>query len=182
MNPVETQAGLPPQETGGDDGFETRAIEVLVSLRRIIRAVDIHSRRLFNLFQITVPQLMCLTALAQGGPMNLKNLSATVNLGQSTVNGIIDRLEARGLVRRERGQKDRRHVFVNATAAAADVVRQASPLLLQERLAAELRSLPAREQDAIAASLERIVEMMGAAHLDASPLLFSREGIDQNPR
>ena len=171
----ESQDPLKPESARGEAFFETRGMRVLVSLRRIIRAVDIHSRRLFSTFHITVPQLMCLMAIVRNGPMNLKNLAATVALGQSTVNGIVDRLEARGLARRERSGADRRHVFVSATPEAVKLTRSAPPLLLQERLAHELQRLPEKEQSAIAASLERIVEMMGAGHLEPSPILSPGE-------
>jgi len=162
----------------GDPFFESQGMRVLVSLRRIIRAVDIHSRRLYSTFRVTVPQLLCLMVIVRDGPLNLKSLAASVSLGPSTVNGIVDRLEARGFVYRERSGTDRRHVFVRSTPVAIELTRQAAPMLVQERLAGALQRLPQNEQAAIAASLERIVEMMGAGHLEASPVLDPREKIN----
>lgn len=185
MNPSDITESL-TEGAKRDPLFETQGMRVLVSLRRIIRAVDIHSRRLFATFHVTVPQLLCLMVIVRDGPMNLKSLASSISLGPSTVNGIVDRLEARGLVRRERGDTDRRHVFVRSTPEALELTRLASPMLVQERLENALRKLPHEEQAAIAASLERIVEMMGAGHLEASPVLDPREKIDNtrngNPR
>ena len=178
MNPSEDTKESVTTIPAKDPLFETQGMRVLVSLRRIIRAVDIHSRRLFSTFHVTVPQLLCLMVIVRDGPMNLKSLAASVSLGPSTVNGIVDRLESRGLVRRERSDTDRRHVFVRATPEALELTRLASPMLVQERLENALQQLPLAEQSAIAASLERIVELMGAGHLEASPVLDPREKID----
>ena len=163
-----------------DAFFEDKGMRVLVSLRRIIRAVDIHSRRLYSLFNITAPQLLCLLTIVREGPVNLKSLATAVSLGPSTVNGIVNRLEGRELVRRERSDSDRRHVFLHATSTGVELTRNA-PLLLQDRLSEALRRLPETEQTEIAASLERIVEMMDAEHLEASPILAPRADIGSSP-
>lgn len=175
--PVSSSARQNMTESDNRDAFfEDKGMRVLVSLRRIIRAVDIHSRRLYSLFNITAPQLLCLLTIEREGPINLKSLATAVSLGPSTVNGIVDRLEARELIRRERSGSDRRHVFLRATSTGVELTRNA-PLLLQDRLSEALRRLPETEQAAIVASLERIVEMMDAEHLEASPILAPQADI-----
>ncbi len=154
-----------------DEFFEKYGIRVLRALRRIIRAVDIHSRKLNNEFHITAPQLICLYSLAQHGNMTLSDLAKEVNLGTSTVNGIVDRLEEKQYLTRTRSSEDRRKVVLAITEAGREITRQA-PMLLQDRLSASLRSLPELEQATITLSLERIVELMEAEHLDASPNLL----------
>lgn len=150
--------------------FETYGLRVLTSLRKIIRAVDIYSRKLNDEYKITVPQLICLYALLKTSPITQSQLSGKVNIGLSTMNGIIDRLEAKGYVLRQRDHKDRRKVFLELTETGRTFA-QSAPSLLQDRLCESLQQLPELEQAAIALSLERVVQLMEVDHLEASPNL-----------
>ncbi len=169
------------------DKFMNKVIEencdyrILCSLRRIIRAVDIYSRKINRLTGLTTPQLLCLDALAYSGKMTLSDLAQEVNLGASTVNGIVDRLEAKKLVLRERSTKDRRKVFLEMTEKGKEVFAQA-PSLLQDKLSSSLKELSKLEQTAITQSLERVVELMNAEEVDASPNLISHGEIISNKK
>lgn len=62
---------------------------------------------------LTMPQLLTLHELARHhGPMSLSDLSHALNLANSTVSGIIDRLERAGHVRRRTDAEDQRIVRV----------------------------------------------------------------------
>lgn len=135
------------------------AHRVLHSLRRIIRAIDLHSRKLLADYNITGPQLVCLLSVKEGEPVTPSTIARTVHLSPSTVIGILDRLEHRGLVRRERDSKDRRLVRVSLTGQGKALIARA-PSPLQDKLAEALGSLPEEEQSMIAESLDRVVEMM----------------------
>ena len=145
-------------------------IRILKSLRRIMRAVDLHSRHLSIVYKITGPQLVCLMAIVDEGSATPSAIGRKVHLSPSTMVGILDRLEAKGLIRRERDSRDRRRVNVTATDKCREIVASA-PSPLQDTLAKALRNLPDLEQTAIALSLERIVELMEARHIDAEPML-----------
>lgn len=160
-----------------DDFFARYGFRILRAMRKIIRAVDIHSRKLNTDFKITAPQMICLYSLMQDGPMTLSALASSVSLGASTTNGIVDRLEAKGMLKRERDKVDRRKVYLHITQAGKELTHQA-PALLQDQLADALQKLPELEQAAIALSLERVVELMGAEHLDASPNLVPHDSIE----
>lgn len=157
--------------------FETYGIRILKSLRRIIRAVSIHSKKLDSEFNITAPQMICLYSLSSRDGITLSDLSLDVSLGQSTVNGIVDRLETKKLVKRERSFTDRRKVHLHITEAGRDIVKSA-PSLLQERFTNSLMGLQELEQAAIALSLERVVTLMEAENLDASPNLVPNSQLD----
>ena len=164
---------------GQDDVFfEICGLRVLMALRRMIRAVDIYSRKLNSEFKITVPQLICLYSIGQEDGLILSALAKKASLGISTVNGIVDRLEYKGLLTRTRSETDRRRVLLNITQQGRDVAKSA-PALLQDRLAASLRQLPDLEQAAIALSLERVVELMEAGHLETSPNLIPGTNISE---
>ena len=145
-------------------------LRVLTALRRIIRAIDMHSRQLTQQHQITIPQLVCLMALEGQGPLHVQALSKQVHLNPSTVVGILDRLEQKGHVERRRNNGDRRKVSVSITPVGKKLIDDAPPLL-QQVLGDALHQLPELEQVAIAMSLERIVEMIEVKEVDASPVL-----------
>lgn len=145
-------------------------LRILRSLRRIIRCVDLYSKQLSASNQITTPQLVCLLVVVNHGPLTATAISREVHLSASTVVGILDRLEEKGWVTRVRDRNDRRVVQVSATSAGVALSRQA-PSPLQKTLANALNALPELEQATIALSLERIVALMEAQAIDASPIL-----------
>lgn len=146
-------------------------IRILRAMRRIIRSVDLHSRELYQRFQITTPQMVCLSVVSVNSGITLSKLADSVSLCASTVTGIVDRLEVRGLVRRRRASSDRRKITLVITAAGRQLIAAAPPLL-QDKFSERLRALPELEQVTIALSLERIVDMMGAGDLSTSPHLM----------
>lgn len=143
---------------------------ILQSLRRVLRAVEIYSRKLSASHRITAPQLVCLLTLVEEGPLTATSIARRVYLSPSTVIGILDRLEEKGLIVRERDTRDRRHVNISVTELGASVARSA-PSPLQDALVAALDRLPEEEQADIAKALERLVDFLEAGQLDAAPIL-----------
>ncbi|HUU00373.1 MAG TPA: MarR family transcriptional regulator [Myxococcota bacterium] len=145
---------------------------ILRSLRKITRAIDLHSRRLASQFGLTGPQLVCLRVLENQGPLTPGKLAREVALSQGTITGIVDRLLNRQLVTRERSQADRRSVSVAITRKGLEMIETA-PSPLQESFALRLRKLPQENQLVIHTILNQIVRMMDAEKLDAAPMLSS---------
>lgn len=144
---------------------------VLISLRRIIRAVDLYSRKLVRNHNLTGPQLTILKELHRSGSCTIGVLARKIHLSNATVTGIIDRLETRSLVRRERNDRDRRKVFIHLTSEAIAILENA-PSLLQDEFITAFSSIPEAEQLTIMDSLEKIAELMGAETIDAAPMLL----------
>ena len=144
--------------------------EVLVALRRIIRATDLHSRQLSKVSGLTSPQLLILQLLRQHTELTVGEVAQRVSLSQATVTTIIDRLEKRALVKRERGSSDKRKVYVYLTDTANAVLLNA-PKPLQESFVQQFQDLHDWEQTMILSALERVAYMMDAQHIDASPVL-----------
>src|SRR5690554_6405449 len=157
--------------------------EVLVSLRRIIRATDLHSRQLNKVVGLTAPQLLILQILRQGEDLTTGEVAKRVSLSQATVTTIVDRLEKRNLVRRIRGEQDKRKVLLYLTDEGASILVDA-PKPLQEDFIRQYQDLHDWEQSMILSSLERVAYMMDAMHIDASPVLdigqLDRLAIDQD--
>lgn len=150
-----------------DSSYELR---VLQSLRRIIRAVEIHSKKLAHNYKITGPQLGCLSAIKENGPLTASKLAQTVYLSPSTIVGIVDRLEEKTLVLRQRGNRDRRQVQICLTDGGEQLLDLA-PSALQDTLAEALKRLPELEQVSISLALEKIVALMEAVKIEVSPVL-----------
>ena len=72
-------------------------------------------RRCFEDIGMTMPQSFVMGILVKSGEMKLTELSREMKLSNSTVSGIIDRLEKQQLVERTRSEKDKRIVHVKAT-------------------------------------------------------------------
>lgn len=143
--------------------------QVIVALRRVIRAVDLHSRTLVESHGLTGPQALILKAL-KNNSLSAGELATQVSLSQGTVTDILNRLEKRGLINRRRDTEDRRRVLVKTTEAAQSLLEQ-SPPLLQESFAQRFGDLHDWEQTQLLASLQRIAAMMDAEDIDAAPVL-----------
>ncbi len=144
--------------------------QIVAAIRRIMRAVDLHSRHLAEEHGLTGPQLATLQAAARLGEASTGALARAVHLSGPTVTGILDRLARRELIERTRSGQDRRSVTVTLTRSGAEVLA-AAPSLLQDRFRRELVRLEEWEQTMILAMLQRIAAMMDAESLDASPVL-----------
>ncbi len=144
--------------------------EVLIALRRIMRAVDLHSRSLIQRYGLTGPQLVILREISRLGEISGSELAKSVSLSLPTVTGILTRLEKRGLVSRRRSEIDKRRVMVRPTSDANELLATAPPPL-QESFADQFENLEDWEKSQLLASLQRVVSMMEARELDASPIL-----------
>ncbi|MCC1497028.1 MarR family winged helix-turn-helix transcriptional regulator [Alcanivorax sp. 1008] len=144
--------------------------DVLIALRRIIRATDLYSRRLSRESGLTAPQLLILQAIGAQGEITMGDIAAEVSLSQATVTTILDRLESRGLVVRQRGSADKRRVYAHLTEAGQAVIADA-PEPLQETFVKRFTALRDWEQSQIISAVERIASMMDADDIDASPVL-----------
>ena len=144
--------------------------QVLAALRRITRAIDLHSRGLMQQVGLTAPQLAAIQAIDRLQPITAGALAKSINLSQATVTGILTRLETRGLVSRLRSDRDRRTVVVELTEEGRATLENA-PSLLQDRFRRELLMLREWEQTQMLATLQRIASMMDADEIDAAPVL-----------
>lgn len=157
------------QENGNSpatDPFE----EVLVALRRIIHATDLHSKRVSREIGLTIPQIVVLKSVRDLGEVTTNVIARHVSLSQPTVTHILDRLEERGFIERYRSARDRRVVHTRLTRQGQSALRKA-PGLLHERFLREFATLSDRRQKEIIRVLKSVAGMMGASTLDAAPLL-----------
>lgn len=149
---------------------EQMSDHVLVALRRIIQAIDLHSRYLTKHFGLTGPQLIILREVATSTGQSVGDVAKAVSLSQATVTGICERLETRGLITRLRAESDRRRVLVGITDAGLAFLEKAPPPM-QASFIEQFGKLQDWEQVMILSSLQRLVELLGAKKIDAAPIL-----------
>ncbi len=152
--------------------FDDLSIEnqVIVALRRISRAIDLHSRVLMQQHGLTAPQLAALKSVGRLQPVSVSGVARAIHLSLATVTGIFDRLERRDLVKRSRNGKDRRTVTIELTDRGSRLLESA-PSLLHDHFRSALARLALWEQTQLLASLQRIASMMDAEEIEAAPVL-----------
>jgi len=157
-------------ESDSDSNSLADCEDVLVALRRVIRATDLHSKQLSKHTGLTTPQLLIMRTIQAVGEVSIGSVAERVSLSQATVTTILDRLEQRGLVYRVRSATDKRKVHAHLTEEGLALIDRA-PALLQERFIQRFQSLEDWERKMMVSSLQRIAGMMGDGHADSSPML-----------
>ena len=130
----------------------------LSAVRQILRQpVDAEFAR----GNLTGPQRSVMQALFQAGGLSLKELSRSVGLAHSTVSGIVDRLEKRGMAERQRNPDDGRASTIVVTKTVRDSMRETYPAIVLHPVTAALRCAKPAERAAILEglrTLRRVVE------------------------
>lgn len=152
--------------------------EILINIRKIIRSINLESKRIEREFGISIPQYLCLNFLAttETYRATATEIGLHLNLNASTVTGIVSRLEKKGYVARLINPEDKRSSFIYLT-ALGDKIIQTIPNLLQDKLTLRLQELKSQELKQLQNSLDLLVKFMGVEDLDASPLLTPEEHI-----
>lgn len=146
--------------------------EIIDDVRRIFQVVNEQSKKAKRKTGLTGPQLWTIKTIGELSPVRVSDLARRMYLHPATVVGILNRLELQGLIRRIRTTNDRRVVHVELTDAAKALVTKA-PQVAQGLLVAGLQELPLEKLEAIAASLQELVIILGAQELPPQLMLSS---------
>ncbi|MBW1913136.1 MAG: MarR family transcriptional regulator [Deltaproteobacteria bacterium] len=92
-----------------------RTREIIYSIRRLMQAGELYTKELNKIYNVSSAQLNCLLGLYENGSLSPSQIAKHILVNSSTVTGIIDRLEHKGLVRRLRVSQDRRVITVELT-------------------------------------------------------------------
>ncbi len=144
--------------------------ELLIALRRITRAIDLHSKKLQRETGLTTSQLLVLEAAVKLVKPSPGNIAKEVQLSQATVTNLIDRLERNELILRHKSTQDKRVVEVRLTDKGRNIIERA-PEPLQAGFLREFRKLERWEQHQLVGSVQRVAVLMDAEDIDASPIL-----------
>jgi len=144
--------------------------EVLISLRKIIQAIDLHSKKLSREYGLTGPQLVILQEISNHDQMSVTELGKSISLSQGTVTDILSRLIKKELITKKRSPFDKRRVEIQLTENCRQLLDKAPPPL-QETFMEQFSEIEEWEQLMILSSLRRLVDMMSAKKIEASAIL-----------
>jgi MarR family transcriptional regulator, 2-MHQ and catechol-resistance regulon repressor len=113
---------------GVDDRRVVEALAAYVKLLRAGRAVLARVEPRLTAAGLTPTQFGVLEAILHKGPLSQRDLSRKVLTSAGNMTDLVDKLEARGLVRRVRQKLDRRAVLVELTPAGRELI---GPLFTQ---------------------------------------------------
>ena len=105
---------------------------------------------------LTGPQRMVMQALVQSEGLSLKQLSARVSLAHSTVSGIVDRLQARGMVIRRKDESDGRATVIAPSSEVRDFLAKRMPELAISPLTEALRTASDSEKATVLRGLRKL--------------------------
>jgi MarR family 2-MHQ and catechol resistance regulon transcriptional repressor len=146
---------------GVDDPAVIEAVRAYVKLMRASRSVVARIEPLLAARGLTLTQLGVLEALLHKGPLTHRELGRKVLTSAGNMTDVVDKLEARGQVRRVRDQADRRQVRVELTEAGRRMIEDLFPRHARD-IAAAMNGLSGPELRALGDQLRRLG--MAAAH------------------
>ena len=136
-----------------------QAKQILHTYLRVSQLMSRYFRSYFSKQDLTFPQAMVLTALGEEGEMPISQLAQSIGSANSTVSGIVDRLERMGLVERVRSKHDRRVIYVALTDRSRAMEQKMEPDV-NEQMGRMLTQLSDEELEEIRGALETLERVL----------------------
>lgn len=147
---------MPPDFQAPQD----RTKAALSSMRKILRATELNARTLMAQTGLTPSQLIFMQMLDNGEEQTAGHVAARMGITQATITVLIHKLEAIGMVRRRKGDLDRRQVWLSLTDKARNVLSIA-PDGVHAQFHDRFSRLEEWEQLMLISALERVAGMIG---------------------
>lgn len=149
---------------------------VIIKIRRIVRSINLESKKVQKEYSVSIPQLLCLEYLKEAPNYQItqRMIRDHMRLNSSTMTGIINRLEKKGYVARLPKSGDKRVTNIALTSNGERILKN-TPDLMQKRLDMKLRSLSDDEIGKINNALDLLINMLEIEDIDASPVLTGGE-------
>jgi len=147
---------------------ETELRQLAMELERHLSAIRQAIRRPveaeFAKGGLTGPQRSVMQVLVKSEGLSLKELTDQVGLAHSTVSGIVDRLEKRGLVVRQPNPNDRRHTRITASDVVREFLQRTYPALAAHPLFDVLRAAKKSERTAVVTGIRTLRSLIDQQH------------------
>ena len=139
--------------------------EIIFSIRRLLQARELYTKELNKNYQVSASQLNCLLALFENGPLPPSQIAKHMMVKSSTVTGVVDRLEMKGFVTRERNSPDRRVINIQLTETGKNLAENAPPPI-QQKIIDGLKKLSEVEIEQIVDALNSLANMLDVQDLE----------------
>ncbi|MFE5581397.1 MarR family winged helix-turn-helix transcriptional regulator [Kitasatospora sp. NPDC056531] len=140
--------------------------QICFSLNAASRAFGGVYRVLLRDLGLTYPQYLVMLVLWEDGQLPVKRIGERLRLDSGTLSPLLKRLEAAGLVRRERSPEDERSVTVSLTSEGS-ALRERAGQVPRRLLAAT--GLPVEDLAALHELLERVTGALDSAVVEPAP-------------
>lgn len=135
---------------------------VVRSLRRVVQAKQAHSRWVEQQCGVSAAQLWAIWLLQQTPGLRVSDLSQLMSIHQSTASNMLDKLQSKQLIRREREAADQRVVRLHLTAEGERLL-EAAPQPAQGHVTRAMQRLSDEQLAVLAGALDTLVESMSEA-------------------
>jgi DNA-binding MarR family transcriptional regulator len=139
--------------------------KIILSIRRLIQANELYTKELNKKYQVSSAQLNCILALYEYGPLPPSKIARHIMVKSSTVTGVVDRLEKKGLAERMRNSPDRRVITIQLTVAGKKLAQNAPPPI-QQKIIDGLKQTEKTKIDQIVRSLNMLTDMLDVQDLE----------------
>jgi DNA-binding MarR family transcriptional regulator len=146
-----------------DQSSVEAAQAILGLLRALRRDLSRRSRAGFVRSGLTAAQLGVISLLAARGSMTLTELGRELQFGHSTLSGIVDRLQVKGIVKRAPSPADRRYTQISLTDEALLRGRAYTDEGANGRLVEALAAATPQERQTISEGLTLLLRFVDAA-------------------
>jgi DNA-binding MarR family transcriptional regulator len=150
--------------------------DILINIRKIVRSINLESKRVQKEYGVSIPQVLCLSFLKSSPNYQntQQNIRQFLNLNPSTITGIINRLEKRGFIARLPKSGDKR-VSIIALTSSGDKLITNIPPMFDERLSQKLSSLPEDRVEKIETGIQSLIDLLNINEIEANPELPAEE-------
>lgn len=128
------------------------------AMRKLQHAAEVHAKQRGRCGGLTPTKQMILQVLVAEGRLTASQLSQRVSISAATLSGMLDRMEERQLLKRERDSQDKRRQWLLISPAGRALLDEA-PSLLPPALLCALETMPAWERHSLIAALLRVGEL-----------------------
>lgn len=139
--------------------------QIIFSIRRLIQASELYTKELNRKYQISAAQLNCILTLYEYGPLPPSKIADHMMVKSSTVTGVVDRLEKKGIAERMRNSPDRRVITIQLTEAGKKLAQNAPPPI-QQKIIDGLKKTDTAKKKQIVSSLNMLTDMLDVQDLE----------------
>jgi len=156
--------------------------DIIIKIRKIVRSINLESKKVQKEYGVSIPQILCLNFLQKSAnyQSTQNEIKQFLNLNSSTVTGIVNRLENKGLVARlPKSDTDRRVVNIILTSKGDKLIGEV-PSLLHEKLDYKLKELPENKLITIQESLNELIGLLNIESTDTDHIMPLDDMLESN--